>query len=205
MSGTASGSIARRRQSWRAPICLANGGQFDGPDSRGYVAGFNTGFATTECDACADSELNCCGSASGKESLLDRKDEHRCVFGAVPERVLADLVRLIVVRPQDIGNGRVAVDDFQADAIALLELESVGLDADIEAVHLARLERLRLVVRPVGFHLRRAALVDGAMRRAQPALRHDLESGVDALRALVRRLRELLRELDDEVGIASRG
>lgn len=41
--------------------------------------------------------------------------------GAVVDAVLPDLVRLVVVRPQDVGDRRVAVDDLEADAVALLE------------------------------------------------------------------------------------
>src|SRR5205809_967182 len=61
--------------------------------------------------------------------LHHRQDERRWIFCAVVQRVLADLVRLVVMRPQDVRDRRVAVRDLQADAIALLELERVRLDA----------------------------------------------------------------------------
>src|SRR3954471_2679572 len=76
--------------------------------------------------------------------LHDRQHQRRRIFRTVVERVLADLVRLVVMRPEDIGDRRIAVRDFQTNAVALLEAESVRLDADFEAIHLAGLERLGL-------------------------------------------------------------
>src|SRR5437016_4453224 len=112
---------------------------------------------------------------------MDRKDKRRWVFGAVPESVLADLVWLVVMRPKHIGDRRVAVHDLQADAVALLELEGVRLDADVETIDLARLQRLGLRMREVRLHLGRALRVRRAMRGAQPALGHDLEVRIQPL------------------------
>src|SRR5260221_4956260 len=108
------------------------------------------------------------------------------------------------MRPQHIGDRRVAVHDLEADAVALLELERIRLDGDVEAVDLAGLERLWLRVGEVRLHLGRALLVDSPVRGTQPALGDDLEVRVEPLGAILGRLRILLRELDDEVGIALR-
>jgi len=59
-------------------------------------------------------------------------------------------------------------------AVSLLELERVRLEADVEAIHLARLERLGLRVQVIRLHLGAVLLIERAMRGAQPALRHDL-------------------------------
>src|SRR3972149_2297698 len=136
--------------------------------------------------------------------LMDGKYQGRWILVAVPDRVLADLVGRVIVGPEHVGKRRVAVGDVQADAIALLELEGIRLDADLELIDLAGLDRLRVFVQKVGLHLGAVLLVDGAVGCAQPALGHDLESRVEALRPVFRRLRKLLGELDDKIGVFAR-
>src|SRR5678815_5830248 len=81
--------------------------------------------------------------------------QYQCggVFCTVPEGVLADLVRRVIVGPQHIGNGRVAVRQLEPDAVALLELEGVRLDADLELGDLAGLDRLGIGMGAIGLHL----------------------------------------------------
>src|SRR5260221_1314360 len=106
------------------------------------------------------------GLFMGGEDQLGRE------FVAVPDRVLPDLVRRVVVRPEHVGHHGIAVHDFQPDAAALPEAVGIRLDTDVESIHLARLERLRLGVRVIWLHPGAALRVERTVRRAQPALGH---------------------------------
>ena len=87
----------------------------------------------------------------------------------VIDRIGADLVRHVIMRPQHVGDRGIAVDDFQPHATALLETVRHRLDADVETVDFSRLDRLRIGVRVIRLNLGRFLRIERAVRGAQPA------------------------------------
>src|SRR5262245_35430834 len=85
--------------------------------------------------------------------------------------------RELVLEVRELAAARAGIDvvlaaDREPDAMTLRHHDRGRPDLDVELDHLALLERLLLVVAVVGTPGRRELLVDLAMRRPQPALRH---------------------------------
>jgi predicted N-formylglutamate amidohydrolase len=74
-------------------------------------------------------------------ALKYRENERRWVLSGMVDRVPADLVGIVVMRPEHVCEGGIAIDQFEPHATALLEAVRHGLDANIEAVDFSGLDR----------------------------------------------------------------
>src|SRR5262249_16974963 len=119
----------------------------------------------------------------------------------VVDRVAPDLVGTIVMRPQDFGRRRITIDDLEPETMTLLDEVGHRLKADLEFIDLIRYQRLRVGVAVVGHSVRAARRVEGAMRRAQPTARDEFGKRIKSLAAIIWRLRKLIAELDEEIGV----
>src|SRR5262249_56795719 len=95
------------------------------------------------------------------------------------------------------------IDDLRRDAVALMDAMRDRRDRNVEAINLARLDRLRLYMAVIRLHLGRLVRIERTMRRAQPALGDPIRGRVESLATVIGRLRHLLRELDEKVHVVA--
>src|SRR6476620_659868 len=108
----------------------------------------------------------------------DRQYQFGWMRSIVMDRVAADLVGTIVMRPQYLGCRRITVDDLDTETMTLLDKVSHRFKADLKFVDLVRRQRLRISVAVVRHHVCAACRVDGAVRCAQPAARDEFRKRV---------------------------
>src|SRR5487761_901961 len=123
----------------------------------------------------------------------------------VADGVGADLVRPVDVREQAIGDHRIAGRDLEPNAAPGLEHVGDWLERYLDRIDLAGRELGLRFVRVPRAYLAAALGVAPHMRGAQPALGNDHITRLNALGALIRALRELLRHLDAEIHVVARG
>ncbi len=70
------------------------------------------------------------------------------------------------MRPQHVGDNRIAVRELEPDPASRLEAVRHRLDADVEAVDLSGLDGLRIGVGVIGLHFYALGRIERPMRSA---------------------------------------
>src|SRR4029077_5331935 len=118
------------------------------------------------------------GFADSRWCKRDRQYQFGWMRSIVMDRVAADLLGTIVMRPQDFDCRRITVDDLDPETMTLLDKVSHRFKADLKLVDLVRRQRLRISVVVVRHHVCAERRVDGAVRCAQPAARDEFRKRV---------------------------
>ncbi len=100
--------------------------------------------------------------------------------------IVPNLVRQVIVSPQNTGHHGITVHDFEANTATFLETVGHGLQRQFERVSRSRDNRFGICVGMVGLHLGAFVRIERPVRSPEPALGDPEIVGIESLVPILR-------------------